>query len=152
FLVEAFRRIVRYRTQRSGRRLSRKQLARILRDQIAGIDVNPEAVRVAAFSLYLAFLNYLDPPDINEHRKLPNLVYVPSQTPDPDQRFDVLLCANAFAIDKVNNDVFLRRRFGPGSADVVVGNPPWGFPKRGDARGTEAAREAIEWSARQIPP
>ena len=34
--------------------MSRPQLRKILRNQIAGIDINEEAVRVAAFSLYLA--------------------------------------------------------------------------------------------------
>jgi hypothetical protein len=66
FLVEAFRRFVRYQVlKQGGRRLSRAQLKRILRDQIAGIDINEEAIRVAAFSLYLAFLHYQEPREIN---------------------------------------------------------------------------------------
>jgi hypothetical protein len=59
FLVESFRRMVRYLcAQQNGKRVSRPQLRKILRDQIVGIDINEEAVRVAAFSLYLAFLHY----------------------------------------------------------------------------------------------
>lgn len=65
FLVESFRRIVRYEThKRRGRRLSFEALLKILRKQISGIEINEEAVRVAAFSLYLALLHYQEPPDI----------------------------------------------------------------------------------------
>ena len=54
FLVESFRRMVRHLcAQQNGRRVSRPQLRKLLRDQIAGIDINEEAVHVAAFSLYL---------------------------------------------------------------------------------------------------
>src|SRR6185437_14940951 len=74
FIVECFRRMVRHLAHRQqGRRPSRPQLRRILRDQIAGIDINEEAIRVAAFSLYLAFLHYQEPREINEQRRLPNL-------------------------------------------------------------------------------
>ena len=78
FLVEAFRRIVRYRTQTQNSRLDWQQLRSILRTQIAGIEINEEALRVAAFSLYLAFMHYLEPKDILQHiakgRRLPNLI------------------------------------------------------------------------------
>ena len=63
-MVESFRRIVRYQVRKqNGKRLSRSQLRKIVRDQIAGIDINEEAVRVSAFSLYLAFLHYQEPLD-----------------------------------------------------------------------------------------
>ena len=65
FLVESFRRIVRHKVwAQNGRQLSDIQLRKILREQISGIDINGEAIRVAAFSLYLAFLHYQRPPDI----------------------------------------------------------------------------------------
>jgi len=74
FLVESFRRMVRHLwAQQDGRRVSRPQLRKILREQIAGMDINEEAVRVAAFSLYLAFLHYQEPREINEERRLPFL-------------------------------------------------------------------------------
>ena len=77
FLVESFRRMVRYlRAQQNGRRVSAPQLRRLLRDQIAGIDINEEAVRVAAFSLYLAYLHYQEPREINDERRLPFLKWV----------------------------------------------------------------------------
>jgi len=60
----------------AGRRVSRPQLRKILREQIAGMDINEEAIRVAAFSLYLAFLHYQSPREINAERKLPYLKWV----------------------------------------------------------------------------
>src|SRR5271157_4833033 len=74
FLVESFRRMVRYLWKEQGNnRVTRLQLRRILRDQIAGIDINEEAVRVAAFSLYLAFLHYQKPREINADRRMHTL-------------------------------------------------------------------------------
>lgn len=126
FLVETFRRLVRHRMKQVGRRLRPIELQKILREQIAGIDINPEAVRVAAFSLYLALLHYHDPRDIMQ-LKLPNLTYDSNRTDgDPSQRFDILVASDAFALDETVEDEAVRRRFGSACTDVVVGNPPWG--------------------------
>ena len=75
FLVEAFRRIVRHEMARRSGRLPAAELKRILLNRIAGIDTNREAIRLAAFSLYLAYLNYQDPPDIAAGGPLPPLIY-----------------------------------------------------------------------------
>lgn len=147
FLVEAFRRIVRHRTVKQGRRLSQRELRTILRDQIRGIDLNHDAVPVAAFSLYLAYLHYQNPREINETRRLPNLRWIPGREKrDPDQHFDILYAGNAFeAID--HDDPLVRKHFGPASADVVVGNPPWGEVKPGDALGRASMPTTKAWLA-----
>lgn len=147
FLVEAFRRIVRHRTVKQGRRLSQRELRIILRDQIRGIDLNHDAVPVAAFSLYLAYLHYQNPREINETRRLPNLRWIPGREKrDPDQHLDILYAGNAFeAID--HDDPLVRKHFGPASADVVVGNPPWGEVKPGDALGRAAMPTTRRWLA-----
>jgi hypothetical protein len=153
FLVESYRRIVRHLwSEQNGRRLSRPQLRKILREQIAGMDINEEAVRVAAFSLYLAFLHYQEPREINEERRLPYLKWVPeeererreSQRPG-GQFFDVLLHANSFdaVAGKLSTEV--TSRFGPSTAMVVVGNPPWGYPKKDDVEGHRAMKEIVKW-------
>jgi hypothetical protein len=153
FLVESFRRMVRHAwREQNGRRLSCLQLRKILREQIAGIDVNEEAVRVAAFSLYLAFLHYQKPREINDERRLPYLKRVSREEPDRQEEknsgaeyFDVLLHANAF--EAVSDDCLpeVARRFGPGSADIVVGNPPWGYPKKDDKEGQKALAKTLKW-------
>lgn len=147
FLVEAFRRIVRHRVVKQGRRLSQRELRVILRDQIRGIDLNPDAVPVAAFSLYLAYLHYQNPREINETRRLPNLRWNPElEKRDPYQHLDILYAGNAFeAID--HEDPLVRRNFGPASADVIVGNPPWGEVKPGDTLGRAAMPTTKQWLA-----
>jgi hypothetical protein len=153
FLVESFRRIVRHHCgDQNGRRVSPPQLRKILRDQIAGMDINEEAVRVAAFSLYLAFLHYQKPREINDERRLPYLKWVSKdererreeQKPGA-QFFDVLLHANSFEAVSGKLSPELTQRFGPGCAAVVVGNPPWGYPKKEDDDGQKAMVEIVDW-------
>jgi type I restriction-modification system DNA methylase subunit len=160
FLVESFRRVVRHRWAKDGGKVpDRQMLQKILRDQIAGIDINPEAVRVAAFSLYLAFLHYQRPRKINEHRRLPHLKWVDqaererrnARKPNA-QFFDVLLQDNAFNVVDGKLPEEVARRFGTATADVVVGNPPWGYPKRTDHEGTAALEVTLAWCRKQNKP
>jgi hypothetical protein len=145
FLVETFRRLVRHRMRQVRRRLQPNELREILREQIAGIDINGEAVRVAAFSLYLALLHYHDRRDISLH-KLPSLTYDKGrEETDPNQHFDVLVACNAFRIDEAIRHEDVRSRFGPGSADIVVGNPPWGELKGKDPLVAASKRGAMAW-------
>jgi hypothetical protein len=153
FLVESFRRIVRHLcAEQAGRRVSRPQLRKILREQIAGMDINEEAVRVAAFSLYLAFLHYQAPREINNERRLPYLKWVAeaerkkreNKTPDA-QFFDILLDANSFDVVAGNYPAEVTKRFGTGCASIVVGNPPWGYPKKEDEEGRKAMAATTAW-------
>ncbi|HMB84470.1 MAG TPA: N-6 DNA methylase, partial [Terriglobales bacterium] len=48
-------------------------------DRLCGVDKNPTACRIACFSLYLAFLDQFDPPDVrayklNTGKRLPNIL------------------------------------------------------------------------------
>ena len=153
FLVESFRRMVRHLcAQQNGRRVSPPQLRKLLRDQIAGVDINEEAVRVAAFSLYLAYLHYQEPREINDERRLPYLKWVPSeerqqreQSTPGAQFFDVLLHANSFEVVDCKHSAEVTRRFGKACASVVVGNPPWGNPKKNDLDGQKAMQAVKAW-------
>lgn len=153
FLVESFRRMVRHLwREQNGKRVSRPQLRKILREQIAGMDINEEAVRVAAFSLYLAFLHYQEPREINDERRLPYLKWVPEEERRKREKekpgaqfYDVLLHANAFEAISGTCPAEVTQRFGPSSATVVVGNPPWGYPKKGDIDGQKAMAAIVKW-------
>lgn len=153
FLVESFRRMVRHLwSEQNGRRLSRPQLRKILREQIAGMDINEEAVRVAAFSLYLAFLHYQEPREINEERRLPYLKWVPEDERKKREKqkpgalfFDVLLHANSFEAIAGKLPQEVTQRFGPSCAAVVVGNPPWGTPRKDDSDGQKAIAQIVNW-------
>lgn len=160
FLVEAFRRMVRFVCAEKGiERPTRQELRTILHQQIAGIDINKEAVRVAAFSLYLAFLHYQKPREIlpdqrapSASNRLPYLKWVSAadrqeslkQQPGAEF-FDILLAASAFDPVMGKCEAEANRLFGPNSADVVVGNPPWGDPTPKTPREKQAVADLKEW-------
>lgn len=155
FLVEAFRRIVRYEVKkRNGEPLKREDLRAILKNQIRGIDINNEAIRIAAFSLYLALMHYQQPRDIRQNPKLPHLKYTRPKREDREY-FDILLAQNACDFETLLSGVEedVRCKFSSRSADIVIGNPPWGFPKKKDRKGLEAAQTVLAWCENpSIPP
>ncbi|MCT7969871.1 SAM-dependent methyltransferase [Laspinema sp. D1] len=136
FLVESFRRIIRHHVYKNNElRLNPEKMREILRNQIAGIEINEEAIRITSFSLYLALIHYQEAPNILKQIKngkhLPNLIYQDGWS-DDKQHFNNLLRANIFDITsaiKNNNEIF--KRFNSNCADVVVGNPPWGSSPTG---------------------
>jgi hypothetical protein len=134
FLVEAFRAIVRYEIAQKGRSLTSYELQSILRSRVAGIDINPQAVRLAAFSLYLALLDYQRPQDILEAGPLPPLIMTSS--PDSGR---TLFVGDAFCFAQDEPDATEISLFTTppvqlpwplASFDVVVGNPPWDDPPK----------------------
>ena len=126
FLVEAFRRLVRHASSAKGRALHSDELRDLLLSRVVGVDVNPEAIRLAAFSLYLAYLNYQDPRDILRAGSLPHLIH----RPDVAAASAVLFAADAFTptSDEPNGENDVSLPWATGAFDVVVGNPPWSEP------------------------
>jgi len=154
FLVESFRRIVRYEWRRIKKELSFDALKQILRDQIAGIEVNEEAARITAFSLYLAMLHYLDPPAITEQlgsgNTLPNILV--SETAS-NNHYHSIWVGNAFDTESIKSKPLLSARFGEHCADIVVGNPPWGAPgAKADATAKGREKSMLEWCSRNDKP
>ena len=119
FLVEAYRRLVMlHRHARGGQNLSFDELRDLLTGCIHGIDLNEEAVQVAAFSCYLALLEFLEPKSIWE-----------------EVRFPTLKGINLFVNDFFDLDAPFNERL----YDIIVGNPPW--QSRLTAKATEYVRE-----------
>ena len=86
-------------------------------DRLCGVDNNATACRIACFSLYLAFLDQFDPPDVRAYKlhtgkKLPNLLHLQGKRPPAHP---VVREADFF-------DVAPKWQ---GQFDLVVGNPPW---------------------------
>ena len=105
FLVEAYRRLVTlHRHARGGENLSFEELRDLLTGSINGVDLSEEAIQVAAFSCYLALLDFLEPKSIWETARFPTLKGI-----------------NLFVNDFFDMDApFNERRY-----DIIVGNPPW---------------------------
>jgi type I restriction-modification system DNA methylase subunit len=137
FLVEAFRRIVRYRIKQNIEVPSFDELKQILGTQIVGIELSEEAAKITAFSLYLAMLHYLDPPSILQHigqgNKLPKLIASAEQS---DNHYNNIHIANSFELS--NESI--------GDIDVIIGNPPWGAPgNKADAETKERHNVMLRW-------
>lgn len=104
FLVEAFRRLVeRWRTK-NGPETSFKVLTEIITKSIYGVDIKKQALSVAAFSLYLAMLDYLEPKSIWM-----------------DVHFPPLIGKNLIEADFFEE----RINFNGLKFDLIIGNPPW---------------------------
>ena len=75
-----------------------------------------------------------------------NLKVSDEQHNDGDQYFNILLHANA---DSVLETFDSAKTFGAATADVVVGNPPWGYPKPDDLVGRTALEMALAWCSKR---
>ncbi len=130
FLVEIYRRLIAHWHQANpNQQITHTHLEKLLTENIFGVDSNTEAIRVAAFSLYLTFCDFLEPRHIWKHVKFPSLK-----------------CQNLFPIDFFEEDVSFEQNY-----DLVIGNPPW------QSELTPAAEKyrtkvAEDFPARQVAP
>ncbi len=96
-----------------------RELMRLLRESLFGVDISETACRIAAFSLYLAYLDQLSPRDIQElqqrGRALPKLI-VSRDRSSAEVDSGNIRCADFF-----DEDVEF-----PSDVALVIGNPPWG--------------------------
>lgn len=126
FLVRSFQRLCEHwRATRRSKTIRWDSLLAILQ-RVHGWDVNGGAVRVAVFSLYVALLEEVSPPDIRKLITRGKLL--------PDLWGKTLVCQDFFATEQD----------GVGY-DVVVGNPPWSS-RRG------ARRTSVMWSEKNDLP
>jgi len=88
-------------------------LTRILKTNLFGIDSNRTACRITAFSLYLAFLDQLSPPDIR--RVLKKTKMLPPLVVEGTGGSETIRCADFFEVPEEDGNRY----------DLVVGNPPW---------------------------
>lgn len=143
FLVEAFRRLVWTKSNAYGRPLNREELHDVLRAQIFGIDIDRNAVYVAAFSLYLVLLEMdRDPEPLNALR-LPRLVNSGAKGDGRNLYIqDFLNCEHEF------NHVppFANRDF-----DLVVSNPPWtALNKKTAPADPDNPSGGVQWGLRYV--
>jgi hypothetical protein len=108
FLVRAYQRLVSAWQKRFNRFPTTSEFGNILQHSIYGVDKAPEAVRIAAFSLYLAMLDYLKNEEILKE----------------DFSFPRLEGRNLFTANFFSPE--LPKLFSDQKFDRVIGNPPWG--------------------------
>lgn len=119
FLVESFNRLVkRWKNANKDHRINFRQLKKILGDNIFGIEYNKYAIRVTAFSLYLAMVEHLNPKTLwkNRNYRFPHLINDPQDTTLKKQGKNLY---RADTIGEIDSDKFSK-------VDLVIGNPPFG--------------------------
>ena len=143
FLVEAFRRLAWAKARRIHRPLTRPELHDMLRTQVYGVDIDREAVYVAAFSLYLALLE-LDPdPRPPAALKFPQLM-----VDDEDGHPPSLYVQDFFNTD---HDFNSTKPFNGKGFDLIVSNPPWTAWKPATApRDPDFPDEGKQWGLEYI--
>ena len=106
FLVRSFQRLCEH--WRAGAKTETIRWDSLLKmlQRVRGFDINGSAVRVAVFSLYIALLEEVAPPDIQALAKKGRLL--------PPLWNRTLRCQDFFSAEPESS-----------RADVVVGNPPW---------------------------
>lgn len=119
FLVESFKRLVkRWKNANPDKQIEFKDLRDILKDNIYGIEYDKLAIRVTAFSLYLAIVEQLNPKTLwsDKRYKFPHLICDP-QDKDLEHQGKNLLRADTIGGVSVEDIPQM---------DLIVGNPPFG--------------------------
>lgn len=112
FLVRSFQRLCdNWRATRKNKTIRWDSLVTIL-ERVHGWDINGSAVRVAVFSLYIALLEQVNPPDIHALIKKGRIL--------PELWGKTLIEEDFFKASE-------KKKF-----DVVIGNPPWASRRGAD--------------------
>ena len=108
FLVRAYQRLIEAWKQHNQAHPTAPQLTELMQQSLFGVDVQLNAVRIAAFSLCLSMLDYLKNDEIiQENFRFPRMEKAN------------LIRANFFS--KKIDSIFSGKRF-----DRIIANPPWG--------------------------
>ncbi|MBW8522159.1 hypothetical protein K0U91_06720 [Chryseobacterium chendengshani] len=70
FLVQSLRRMIEKEIELNGnedKKSFSEKIKNFAENNLYGIDINPQALKVTCFSIYIALLDYLDPADINQY-------------------------------------------------------------------------------------
>lgn len=131
FLVKSFQRLVhRWKLANPETPIRAEILRRLLERNIFGVDIDPHAVRVACFSLYLAMCDEIEPR------------HYWTQVMFPTMRERRLICADFFCEEKTG----FQSTSNSEGYDLVVGNAPWGDSIVTDVAKEWAASPAHSWT------
>lgn len=114
FLVDSLNRLLdRWEYANKGEQLTFEIIKQIVLDNIFGIEIEPEAIKVAAFSIYLTMLDRLDPKTLWQNNRFPYLIYDEEKRHQQQGR-------NLFRMSSLGDGPFTKLSY-----DLVVGNPPF---------------------------
>ncbi len=119
FLVRSFQLLCEHWRETHGSRTIRWRTLLMILSRLRGCDVNVGAVRVAVFSLYVALLQEVNPPDIRLLIKRRKLL--------PELWGRTLRAQDFFRASEAELQ-----------AEVIVGNPPWSSRR-------DASRNLVSW-------
>jgi hypothetical protein len=115
FLVESLNRLLdRWDMSNPTKKLDFNTICTIVKDNIFGVEQEKEAIKVAAFSLYLAILNRLDPKNLWQNGQFPYLINDPQNENSEKQGH------NLFRMSTISSGGFENIDY-----DLVIGNPPF---------------------------
>jgi len=110
FLVQSLRRMIEKEIDLNGnldKEVFSERIRDIAKQNLYGIDINKEALKVTCFSIYIALLDYQEPKDINIYR-FPNLL--------GENLFEANFFDTKNEFNQVINNV---------EPQYILGNPPW---------------------------
>lgn len=111
FLVKSYQRLIyRWKKANPDQEPRADVLRNLLERNLFGVDIDPHAVRVASFSLYLAMCDAIDPRHYWDQVRFPQL---------RNRR----LVSSDFFVDDIPG---FRTDEDKGTYDLVIGNAPWG--------------------------
>jgi len=114
FLVKTFQRLVhRWRNANPGKEPPAAFLRKLLEENIFGVDIEPNAIRVSSLSLYLAMCDEIDPKYYWSQVRFPSLHKVRLRTADFFREDVEGICVE----DKQTEEH---------QYDRIIGNAPWG--------------------------
>jgi hypothetical protein len=114
FLVEALRKIIEKKIFLNEKSLSNNQLWNCVLENIYGIDIDPDAIDIAIFSIYVTVLDYVEPKEISndfKFEKLKDTNFFPN--------------ADYFDLNHKYNKILKKINI-----NFIIGNPPWGQIKK----------------------
>jgi hypothetical protein len=110
FLVQSLRRMIEKEIELNGKEDKEafsNKIRDIVKNNLFGIDINREALKVTCFSIYIALLDYQEPKDVEKY-------------PFPNLLDENLFEANFFDITHKFNEVVKLNK-----PKFILGNPPW---------------------------
>lgn len=137
FLVSIFNRMAEAWVRRNGRATNgtrAQALAKILREQICGVDLSPIACQATCFSLYMAMLDFLEPPEIRRlgPERLPKLLLRGLEKCRQNGPRTVVHGDFLASLPALEAQTF----------DLIAGNPPW------VARGNVEKETMAKWKVK----